>query len=220
MALWSTRTKRRSRVIPVRRLIHRLSRLEYNNTIRDLLGVDTRPADSFPPDAGGGSGFDNTAGTLFVPPILLEKLMEVAGEVVAAAKPSRFMAAAPGDTRDERGAARESLATFASRAFRRPATDSEVTRLLTFFENARERGESFEDAVKLGCRAVLVSPHFLFRIEEEQSGAEPYAISDYELASRLSYFLWSSMPDEELLRLAAEKKLSEPADARRRKCAE
>ena len=67
---------------PGRVLIHRLSRLEYNNTVRDLFGVTTRPADSFPADGSGGGGFDNNADTLFVPPILMERYLQAAGEIL------------------------------------------------------------------------------------------------------------------------------------------
>ncbi len=81
---------------------------------------------------------------------------------------------------------------------------------MKLYDGATKRGASFEDAVKLTMKAVLVSPHFLFRIEREQTGDKPYQISDYELASRLSYFLWASMPDGELLGLAAKKKLRDP----------
>jgi len=197
---------------PGRVVIHRLSALEYNNTIRDLLGVDSRPADTFPPDGGGGGGFDNNADTLFIPPILLEKYLEAAGQVIADGKPERILQVRPGDDRDERSAARENLAAFAGRAFRRAAAETEIARLLALYDAARARGDSWEDAVKLGARAALVSPHFLFRIEEERgAGTEPAAISNHELASRLSYFLWSSMPDEELLRVAGEARLREPA---------
>jgi hypothetical protein len=77
-------------------VIHRLSRQEYNLTIRDLLGVDTHPADQFPPDGGGGAGFDNNASTLFVPPILMEKFLSAAGQIVAAAKTGAALPLATG----------------------------------------------------------------------------------------------------------------------------
>lgn len=197
---------------PSRTVIHRLSRLEYNCTIRDLLGVDTRPADNFPPDAGGGAGFDNNAATLFIPPVLMEKYLEAADSVLKAAKPERLFAARPDEHCDEGAAAQKTLETLARRAFRRPVAREETERLLKIYDAARGRGESWEDAVRLSAKAVLVSPHFLFRIEEERVGAtEPYRINDWELASRLSYFLWSSMPDQELFRVAGEGRLHEPA---------
>jgi hypothetical protein len=97
------------------------------------------------------------------------------------------------------------LSRFASRAFRRPATNDEVSRLVKFIDLARSQGEPFERGIQLAVEAVLVSPHFLFRIEDDprpgEGGADAdgvHPISEYELATRLSYFLWSSMPDDEL----------------------
>ena len=81
---------------------------------------------------------------------------------------------------------------------------------MRLFSGATARGANFEDAVKQALKVVLVSPHFLFRIENQQKSAAPYLVNDWELASRLSYFLWSSMPDGELLNLAAKKKLRDP----------
>jgi len=92
------------------------------------------------------------------------------------------------------------LARFASRAFRRPASGEEVSRLAELANQARENGDSLEQSIQLALQAVLVSPHFLFRVEQEPpEGQEARDLSDYELATRLSYFLWSSMPDDELL---------------------
>ncbi len=196
---------------PGRVLLHRLSRAEYNNTVRDLLGVDTRPADTFPADGGGGGGFDNNADTLFLPPILMERYLDAAGQVLDAAKPERLFVARPSKTRPAREAARAILAQFAPRAFRRPVEVVEVDRLLGLFDKATARGANFEDAVKLALKAVLVSPNFLYRVEREQKTGMPYPISDHELASRLSYFLWASMPDDTLFALAAKKRLRDPA---------
>ena len=193
---------------PGRVTIHRLSRTEYNNTVRDLLGVTNQPADNFPADGGGGGGFDNNADTLFVPPILLEKYLEAAGEILAAA-PASLLVERPGFLTTKSGAARKNLESFASRAFRRPVEKVETDALVKLFEQATQRGESFENATKHALKAVLVSPHFLFRIERDRGVKEPYRLNNYELASRLSYFLWSSMPDAELFALAAKNQLHE-----------
>jgi PAS domain-containing protein/mono/diheme cytochrome c family protein len=195
---------------PGRPFLHRLSRVEYNNTMRDLLGVDTRPADEFPPDGGGGGGFDNNSATLFIPPVLMEKYLGAAAKVLAEAKPERVITAQPGDALAKNDAARRCLADFATRAFRRPAEPAEIEALLPLFAQAEARGASFDDAIRFALRAVLVSPHFLFRLELPRA-SEPHPLNDHELASRLSYFLWSSMPDDELFRLAREGKLHEPA---------
>jgi hypothetical protein len=105
----------------------------------------------------------------------------------------------------ESQAARAILESFAKRAYRRPATPREVDRLATLAEGAWKRGESFEQGVTIALQAVLVSPHFLFRGELQPEPNNPKAvqlINDYALASRLSYFLWSTMPDERLFALA------------------
>jgi hypothetical protein len=191
-------------------LIQRLTRRQYNNTIRDLLGVDTRPADAFPSDGGGGGGFDNNASTLFVPPILMEKYLAAASEVLDKADLARWRIASPGKDLSEEKAARDCLDAFAAKAFRRPATRDEIDRLMILFRRARTRGDSFDQAVKLALRATLVSPHFLFLVERSGPSTEPYRVTDFEIASRLSYFLWSSMPDAELFGLASKGVLHNP----------
>ena len=111
---------------------------------------------------------------------------------------------------------RKIIADFARRAWRRPVTTSEVDRLLALVTDDRKRGDSFEQSIATGLQAILVSPQFLFRIERDPAptaatAADPqHAITDYELASRLSYFLWSSMPDDELMRCADQHTLHQP----------
>ena len=100
-------------------------------------------------------------------------------------------------------AARKNLKPLLRRAFRRPVNDGEVEPFVRFAKLAQDRKESFERAMQIALQAVLVSPQFLFRIEDPAaSGPAPRAISDHELAVRLSYFLWSSMPDDALFQLA------------------
>ncbi len=97
------------------------------------------------------------------------------------------------------------VSTLARRAYRRPVTRSEVAALMKFASMAKAEGQSVEQGIQLAITAMLVSPHFLFRVEHDpdpNDAAKVHKISDIELASRLSYFLWSSMPDDELLRLA------------------
>jgi hypothetical protein len=194
---------------PGRVVIHRLSRLEYNNTIRDLLGVDNKPADKFPADGGGGGGFDNNADTLFIPPILMERYLAAADEIISAAKPERIFVSQPGLLTTKRSAARSNLEYHARRAFRRPVEKAETERLLSVYDKASSRGRSYEDSVKLALKTILVSPSFLFRVEVDRASPEPYPVTDYELANRLSYFLWSSMPDDELFKLAGQNTLHE-----------
>ncbi|MGO9256642.1 MAG: DUF1592 domain-containing protein [Bryobacteraceae bacterium] len=104
------------------------------------------------------------------------------------------------------------VTNLAHRAYRRPATRAEVASLLKFVALAKAQGQSVEQGIQLALEAMLVSPHFLFRIEHDPGPAgEAHRISDIELASRLSYFLWSSMPDAELQGLAESGKLHQPA---------
>ena len=105
------------------------------------------------------------------------------------------------------------LSTLARKAYRRPVTRQEVASLSKFVDMAQAEGQTVEEGLQLALQAVLVSPHFLFRVEHDPDPADPkhiHTISDTELASRLSYFLWSSMPDNELLRLAEGGKLHDP----------
>ena len=102
------------------------------------------------------------------------------------------------------------LTSLSRRAYRRPATAGEVASLMRFVDRARADGESFEQGLQLAIQAMLVSPHFLFRVERDPNPRDPsavHAVSPFELASRLSYFLWSSMPDDTLLDLAASGRL-------------
>lgn len=190
-------------------LLHRLNRREYNNTVRDLFGVSIAPADKFPADSGGGGGFDNNADTLFLPPILMERYLQAAGEVLDAAPVERIFLAKPGKGKTQPEAAQQIFTLIASRAYRRAAEPAEIANLMRLYSAARQRKNSHEKAVKFALKAVLVSPQFLFRVERDKPGMEAYRISDYELASRLSYFLWASMPDDALMKLASQGKLHE-----------
>jgi mono/diheme cytochrome c family protein len=333
---------------PGRVTIRRLNRVEYNNTIRDLLGVSLRPADEFPQD-DTGYGFDTIGDVLALPPILMERYVSAAQKVLDAAFESSLAGPGkwkfgPGDMRSPGGAgtrgdsafvlttsgiagvqqdipesgeyvlrvkvwatqagperakaewrvegaqvgavvdvsgtkdrpqtmevkarleqgrrrigvgflndfydpsaadperrdrnlmivsmeiegpakrqeettagrifgagmqlgetdagARAILQNFANRAFRRTAVPAEVDRLMGIYQLARKKGEDFREALKLGMKAALVSPYFLFRVEwqpEADNAEKIHDISEFALASRLSYFLWSSMPDDELL---------------------
>jgi hypothetical protein len=196
---------------PGRVLIHRLNRTEYNNTVRDLLGVTSEPANSFPADGGGGGGFDNNADTLFLPPVLMERYLDTADQVLAEAPAVRLFFVQPGKTLPARAAAKTLLARHATRAYRRPVADSDLARLLRIYDLARARKASHEDAVRAAMKAVLVSPRFLFRVERDTNQPGARTLDDYELASRLSYFLWSSMPDDTLFALAAKGRLRDPA---------
>ena len=275
----------------------RLNRLEYDNTIRDLMGVSLHFAETLPFEGGAGEGFDTNAESLFMPPMLMERYLDAAQQIVDAAiisppldvripqkdfvdgqtalvsvfvdddyrielEGEDFVLAVDGvdvgagqsrDMRltrglhtvtvgkgvtavrvkrhdhkpddaeianhkrlvglvhghapkDARAHARARLAWLLPLAFRRPVTDAEIARFMPLYDRAAERGDPFEERLKLLFRAVLVAPEFLYRIETSEG-----QLSDYELASRLSYFLWSTMPDRELRKLAAAGELGEPA---------
>ncbi len=326
---------------PGRVTIRRLNRTEYNNTLRDLLGIDLKPADAFPSD-DVGYGFDHIGDVLSMPPVLLERYLAAAEKVVEAAivspdadrapvqsgkgrtlasagetgmdleagrtgdyllrvrawgdqagpevvkmtlrldsqdvqtmeveatngapqyyevrlnvpagkhhfaarfindyyKPddpdpknrdrnliveklevqgpigvlpgslpashTKLITCRPDGIADPADCARVILRPFVTRAYRRPATGDEIDRLTRLVVAATKSGDSFERGIQLAVEAVLVSPHFLFRIELDHDPLNPQAIrtiNDFELATRLSYFLWSSLPDEELMRLAGE----------------
>ncbi len=345
---------------PGRVTIRRLNRAEYNNTIRDLCGVDFKPAEEFPAD-DVGYGFDNIGDVLSFQPVLLEKYLAAADKVLAAAvnipEPVKsgkqgfgaqnilvlprsakardpinkivftsegqgflekfnfpaegeyvirfkgwgtkvgdefpkatvrvgtedvqsfkveaesgksklyeasvkvaagekrvavaftnafedkdaktfrefglerieiegpfnpvpppeaaslklLLVARPGAGTDARAAAEKVLTNFARRAYRRPVKPDEVARLMKLYDVAAKQGEAFHHALKLPMKAVLVSPHFLYRIEEDpKNPTDVRTLNDFEFATRLSYFLWSSMPDEELFALAAKGELRKP----------
>lgn len=344
-------------VDPGRVTIRRLNRAEYNNTVRDLLGINFRPADDFPSDDVGG-GFDNIGDVLTLPPLLMEKYLAAAeriAEEVVVTDPSiflksqfkfrdqlsgegsaeydsaqssrrwtihaqgsvfadfdfprtgtyslrvaasgqragdeppqmemrldgqkvkvfdvnavqtryryqikwpaaagthrlsvhflndfedptaedrkqrdrnliidslevdgpldvrledyppmhqRIVAVQPGEGRTVLAAAKMNLQPLLARAFRRPPREDEVERFAAFVDRSVQAGDSFEAGMQAALTAVLVSPHFLFRVENESqpgSAGTIQPLGDHALASRLSYFLWSSMPDAELLDLA------------------
>ena len=124
----------------------------------------------------------------------------------------RIFTCRPATAGEERACAEEILSTLARRAYRRPASAADLDTLLEFYAQGREAGD-FDAGIEMALRRLLVSPEFLFRIERDPEGAAPnapYRISDLELASRLSFFLWSSIPDDELLDVAAAGSLREP----------
>src|SRR5262245_59782210 len=126
----------------------------------------------------------------------------------------RIFSCRPAKPADEAPCAKAIVTSLARRAYRRAATDEDVQELLTFYKEGRADGAPFESGIEMAVRAVLASPEFLFRIERDPAGIAPntvYRLGDVALASRVSYFLWSSMPDDTLLDLAARGKLSDPA---------
>jgi hypothetical protein len=179
----------------------RLSRAEFGYSVRDLFNADHDAARDLPEDGSGGEGFDNAGDTLFSSPMLVEKYLEAADRVLRAALPDR-----PGD----RAGAAAVVAETARRAFRRPLETGEADRFMTLYDRVRARGDAHGPALRYALQAILVSPRFLFLIEPEPATEGIHRLDPFPLAQRLSYFLWSSIPDEELFQAAASGKLLEP----------
>jgi hypothetical protein len=126
----------------------------------------------------------------------------------------RIFVCRPADPSEEPACAREIIETLATRAFRRPVSAEQTSMLVDFYERGRGTNGSFDDGIEMALRRILASPEFVFRFEREAEDLGPgetYRIDDLELASRLSFFLWSSIPDDELLDLATRNRLHHPA---------
>jgi hypothetical protein len=188
--------------------MRRLTISEYANTVRDLLGEDVSAlVEGFPAD-GNTEGFDNNAATLGAATSQVD-VFERAAEALAA------RAVTPNSAARQRisvcsewsdAACRRSvLQSFADKAWRRPTTPTEVDQLVALAAVGASAGASVDEQVALGVRGILIAPQFLFRVEKlpPAGTAGSYRVSGHELATRLSYFLWSSMPDDELAKSAA-----------------
>jgi hypothetical protein len=209
-----------SRPDPGHVVLRRLNRSEYGHTIRDLTGLDLDPANELPTD-DSGYGFDTIGEVLTMSPLLVEKYLAVAtriGEAVAdeaVATEGRYpeqvrrvfpLGPEPADTARRAEHLRDTIARLGARAFRRPLDAATCERLLAIAAAAIDApGGSFERGVAAALTAMLAAPRFLFRVE--QPGAGPIdrgavPLDDHSLATRLSYLLWSSLPDDELVEVA------------------
>ena len=199
----------------------RLTHDEYNNTVRDLTGIDIRPADRFPADLTATSGFENSANSLFLQPITLERYINAAEVIVETAWPESPKTAGEkrawqtllGDTNQlsDLSDVRTILLRFTQKAYRRPTAPADVDPLIAHFQSRVTAGDSTRNALRAVLQVILVSPNFLIRAEENRAkDGEPFRITDWELANRLSYFLWASMPDERLFELAKQHTLHQP----------
>ena len=213
-------------------MVRRLNNREYANTLRDLLYLPPSfdVTGDFPADERG-DGFDNNAGTLTISPLLIERYLAAAEKAVVAAfgldpRTAPPRAVEPGgsptfnprnklneasaqfreDFADRQAKIRLNLEVLAPRAYRRPVSKREIDELMKFAAlSFAHAGESFDQATGLSARAAVMSPEFLFRVERDphpDGTGKVFEITEYQLASRLSYFLWSTMPDEELFRAA------------------
>jgi hypothetical protein len=155
-------------------------------------------------------------GFLFYPhvgQVWIEGPYNAAGATETASRQKIFVCH-PATTRDEAACARTIISTLVKHAYRRPATSSDLATLMDFYGSGRNEGGSFEDGIEVALQRILVDPEFVYRGESEPAGVaagKSYRISDLALASRLSFFLWSSIPDDQLIDLASQGKLSDPA---------
>jgi len=225
---------------PGRVVMRRLSHSEYQYSIFNLVGVEYDAPAKFPSDASGGAGFDNFASTLYMTPLKMERYYEAAEEIMeeVSTNPELWRKLVPQTYTDSfwrritnwilsffttvdpsEGAieaATEVIVPFASQAYRRFLEPEEKEKLLSLFRKVYE-GIDTKDryglAIKETLKAILMSPNFLYRYEEEQPVPvdHSYALSNFELASRLSYFLWSTLPDKELFDAAYREDLQSPA---------
>lgn len=187
----------------------RLTRYEFQNSVNDLLGIEVRLADRLPADGAGGEGFDTNGSTLFSSPLIVEKYLSCVDEALdvfmnTALARDGFRDLAPKrDGGDDRDRALEILNYYTYRAFRRPVSPDETARYLRLFDIGFEGGLEFSRSVGYAIKGILMSPDFLFLVEPESDEPGTHPIGPWQLATRLAYFIWSSLPDDELLGLAA-----------------
>ncbi len=184
--------------------VRRLTHSQYNNTVRDLLGDHTRPADHFPPE-DFLHGFKNQSRSQEISPVLAEAYNTAAERLARSAfgggeDRAGLLPCKPAKVAD-RACASAFVRGFGMKAFRRPLTDAETQRYVALVLKEAARGGRFVRGAQLAVEAILQSPKFLFRVE---NGA-------YEAASDLSYFLWDTMPDRELFGAADSGELSSEA---------
>lgn len=208
----------------------RLSMREYAYSIYDLTGVEIDPSEFFPKDPSGGEGFDNFARVLYITPLLMERYLEATEYIVEEAycDVDDWNSMVP-PYRESWGnaihvwweswwndrdisleaplaAAKKNINNFATRAYRRILLPAEQGQLLEFFtvvySSLPAIPQRYDLAMQEVLKAILLSPNFLIRQETDQADSDPYLVSSFEIASRLSYFLWSSVPDDTLMEAA------------------
>ncbi len=196
--------------------VHHLTSAEYNNTVAHLLGTSLRPADFFP--SAAATGFEANVGVLSgISQVLLQGYYEAARDLAADAFKSadqraKILICEPASDADT-ACPRHIIESFGLRAWRRPLEEAELDRYAKVYADARTTlGMSHAEASQHVVRTLLTSPNFLFRIELDKNPEStlPRPLHGYELASRLSYLLWSSMPDQALFDAAAGDELASP----------
>ena len=197
-------------------VIRRLTKVEYGNTLHDLFGVDPSVAAELPDDVSG-EGYLNT-----LSPLQTEQYLAIANTVLdrvlgqkegpPTAMQKKLFGEPPPPNGDVREAARKVARSLARNAYRRPANDKEIETLLKVFDLARANKLTYMASLRLMLKAILMSPQFLYITPAKDTEADKTIVplDDYQLASRLSYFLWATMPDAELAAIADSGKLHEP----------
>lgn len=237
---WLDKIKYLSPKDPGRFIVRRLTKTEYSNTLRDLFGVDPEIADALPDEVSGEGYLNSLSPLQLeqylsiaeevldeflpldgLPEATNEDTRPTPGERSPAESEARSTAALidrslfaepPAPPDDARATAREVARSLAIRIYRRPPSDTELTVLVDVFDLGRQNELSHSAALRLMLKAMLVSPQFLFITPAEgfDTEAEIVPLDDYQLASRLSYMLWGTLPDDELMTLADSEKLHEP----------
>lgn len=196
-------------------VIRRLTKTEYGNTLHDLFGVDPAIVDELPEDVSG-EGYLNS-----VSPLQLEQYLAITDKVLnrilaedgapPTAIQARLIGEPPASAAGGRAAARKAAEPLARLAYRRPPSEAELVVLLNVFDLGRQNDLDYLASVRLMLKAMLVSPQFLFitPAQEVSADVEIAPVDDHQLASRLSYLLWATMPDEELMELADAGRLHE-----------
>jgi hypothetical protein len=206
--------------------VRRVTRLEYDNTVRDLLGTSQRLGAGFPPEEVR-FGFDNDAAALSVSPLLAEQYLDAAEVLAAEAVDTNWAALVPCDpaTMGADACGQQFIAAFGQRAYRRPLDDDDTAVLTAVFDAGN--ATDFKTGVRLVIETVLQAPKFLYRIEQglpptefdvvvptpdvaAGAMAKVVRLDDWEMAARLSYMLWRSMPDDELFAAAQAGRLESP----------
>jgi len=194
-------------------LLRRLTHSQYNNTVRDLLGDVSNPANQFPPEDFIG-GFKNQYQGQGIPPLLAEAYSlaaeKLAGNAFRGGDTRRLILCAPAAP-DDAACRAKFVREFGRRAFRRPLTTEELARYSVLHAQEARASGDFLKGAQVVVEGILQSPHFLFRLERTPDPK----LRPYALASRLSYFLWDSMPDEALFASAASGELDAPAGQER-----
>jgi hypothetical protein len=199
---------------PGRVTVRRLNQTEYDNTVHDLLGTDTHPARTFISDSQA-NGFDNNGDFLSLSPTRVEQYQSAADalatEALTAPLRARNLTCDPatGDT-----CVRTFLTTLGERAYRRPLADAEITAYLTLAGKVRTAGGSPDEVMGAVLKGLLMSSNFIFRpeIDPDPASMTPHPLAPYEMASRLSYLVYASMPDAPLFAAAKAGQLATAQD--------